>query len=142
MLASSLALAGGVLLTSAGPASAVTGGLETCTSFSTVVDLGTGAATGTISGCNSKGLNPGNITLNVATATGSIFWAAGHATSLISAIPEVGVGDCSTVGTGADLPVTVVITVLDGPFSGTTGGGVLCLDFGTFNLVNNGPITL
>jgi hypothetical protein len=145
MLASSLAFAGGVLLTSAGPASALAGGGQTCTSLSTTLDLGSGSVSGTISGCNSPGHNPGTIVLSIASGGGSIFWASGKATSLLQITSEqIGVGDCSSVNSpDPQLPVTVGLTVLNGPFVGTSGGGVLCVDVITLaSVVNGGPITL
>jgi hypothetical protein len=151
MLGASLLLSGGVLLATAGSASAAAGGLETCTSLTASIDLLTLTATGTISGCNSAGLNPGNITigpldLSGGPSPGSIFWAAGKATSLTTTSADITMGpDCSAIAASTgdpQLPITLTITVLAGPFAGTTGGGGACVDLVTFTLVNVGPITL
>jgi hypothetical protein len=151
MLASSALLAGGVLVATAGPTSASNaGGGQTCTSLTGTVDLSAAVPvlTGTLSGCNSVGHNPGAISAVVditgAPAPISILWASGNATTVGSITAAAFTGDCTAVNP-ADIPVTATITVGGGPFVGTMGTSVLCADITNFpmvTIVNNGPVKL
>lgn len=148
LLATSLMLAGGALVSTASPASALAGGGQTCTSLTATVDISATPpiATGTLSGCNSVGHNPGSLTAVVditgAPSPGSIFWASGKATSLITLTAAV--NTASTV-CASGIEADTTISVGGGPFVGTSGGGVLCADLSNFpvvSLTNFGPITL
>jgi hypothetical protein len=150
MLGSTLGLAGGTLLATAGPASAAAGGGQTCTSLSGTVDLSQAVPvlTGTLSGCNSVGHNPGQISAVVditgAPAPISIFWASGNATSVGSITAAAFTGDCTAVNP-ADIPIIATITVGGGPFVGTSGMSTICADITNFPMVaivNNGPVKL
>lgn len=149
MLTSSLILAGGAALVStAGPASALAGGGQTCTSLTATVDISAfpPVATGTLSGCNSVGHNPGQLTAVVditgAPSPGSIFWASGKATSLVTL---TAVANTASTVCPSGIEADTTITVGGGPFVGTGGGGILCADITNFPVVvltNFGPVTL
>ena len=130
MLGSALALTGGTLLATAGPASADNGGTNTCGTLLAGADLGAGTLTGTFSGCHQQGM--GTLTagfdISGGVSSGSIFWATGHATSLINlqliAIDFSGDG-CPTPGA---IAATVLLTVGGGPYEGSGSTATLCAD--------------
>jgi hypothetical protein len=142
-------LSGGAFVATAGPASALAGGGQTCTSLVGSVDLSQAVPTlnGTLSGCNSLGHNPGSISVVVditgAAAPGSIVWASGKATSLITltAAVDFSGGPCP----GGDIAVDATLTVGQGPYEGTRGTGIICADISGFPIVtltNFGPVSL
>jgi hypothetical protein len=144
VVASSLALTGGALLVTTTPASAVMGGLQTCQSLNLTLAPTTFPASGTISGCNSKGHNVGTVAISN-DSSGSITWASGMAASQISVgLAPFAVFCLSPFGNGA--LYTLTITVVSGPYAGTSGGAQVCATPGPgpneFTAVNQGPVTL
>jgi hypothetical protein len=138
MLGSTLGLAGGTLLATAGPASADSGGTNTCTGFSGSADLSAQIPllTGTLTGCHQQGSGAltGVLDITGATAPGSVFWVTGHATSVItfSAVIDLSGGPCPP----GDIAAAVTIMVGGGPYqSGTPGGGELCADPSGFPVI-------
>jgi hypothetical protein len=139
MLGASLALTGGLLLATAGPASATAG--NPCTTFSGTLDLTMFSATGTVSGCQSH--TGGTLTIPFVDITGGpstgfIHWDTGKATTAFVVTAVVGVGDCSS--TGLPIAATLTITATGGPYAGDVGGGVICTD--TAIILNATPITV
>jgi hypothetical protein len=148
MLAASLMLSGGAFVATAGPASALAGGTNSCTTFVGSADLIQGTLTGTFSGCHQQGSGMLNGILDItgAPAPGSIMWATGHATSVItfSAFVDFSGGPCPAPDIAAD----VTIVVGGGPYAtppAATGGGILCADpsgFPFIALTNFGPVVI
>jgi hypothetical protein len=150
MLGSSLFLAGGTLLATSGPASAEAGGVNVCSSFSGSADLSaqTPMITGTLTGCHQQGSGAltGVLDITGATAPGAVFWATGHATSVItfSAVIDLSGGPCPT----GDIAAAVTIMVGGGPYAtppSATGGGELCADASAFPIItlsSFGPVTI
>jgi hypothetical protein len=139
MLGASLALTGGLLLTTAGPASATVG--NPCTGLTGTIDLSGPSASGTLTGCQSHGggtLSLPFIDISGGPSTGSVFWNTGKATTLFTVTALVGVGDCSA--SGLPIAATLTITANGGPYTPDVGGGVICTDGTT--LVNAGPISV
>jgi hypothetical protein len=145
MLGASLMLSG-ALVTTAGPASALAGGTNSCTSFLGSADIIQGTLTGTFSGCHQQGSGvlSGALDITGAPAPGNIFWATGHATSVISfsASIDFSGGPCPA----GDIAADVTIMVGGGPYeSGTPGGGILCADPSGFPIIalsNFGPVVI
>jgi len=149
MLGASLILSGALVAT-AGPASAFAGGTNTCTSFSGSADLSAGVPmlTGTFSGCHQQGSGMLNGLLDItgAPAPGNIFWATGHATSVIefSAVIDFSGGPCPA----GDIAADVTIVVGGGPYAtppSATGSGILCADISGFPIIalsSFGPIVI
>ena len=148
MLGSSLMLAGGAVVAAAGPASAAAGGQNVCSTFSGSADLSAGVPmlTGTFSGCHQQGSGTVSAVLDItgAPAPGAIFWATGHATSVISlsAVIDFSGGPCPAGDVAAD----VTLTVGGGPYAlATPGGGIICADLSGFPIIalsNFGPVTI
>ena len=152
MLASTVAIIGGSLATTAVPSSAAPGGTNVCASFTAVgtVDLVTGATTsiGTLSGCHQQGsgttvqvVGP-NQDPNAPTPV-TVHWATGHATSegITTTVPHLS-GDPCPAG---DVAGDVSITVVHGPYTGSTGGFVICLDLSDFPILHAtsvGPVVI
>jgi hypothetical protein len=161
MLASSLLLASGTVLPTSGPASADAGGVNVCTGFSGVLDttfFPFPVVTGTLTGCHQQGSGVLTAVLDPFNGTqepGSVFWAAGHATSVISAqlisFDTTG-GPCAslTAPYSGDVALYVAILVGGGPYASPYAwGGFFCFsvsDFFQYNpmypLTNSGNIVI
>jgi hypothetical protein len=140
MLGASLALTGGVLLASAGPASATAG--NPCTTFVGTVDLSTFTAGGTLSGCQSHGGGTLSIPFldpSGGPSQGSIAWNTGKATTFVTITAQVFVGDCSAFP-AFPIPATLTTTATGGPYTPDVGGGTICTD--GVNLVNATPLSV
>jgi hypothetical protein len=151
MLGSTLGLAGGTLLATAGPAHAATGGQNVCDTFSGSADLSAAVpmVTGTFGGCHQQGSGALSGVLDVtgSPAPGSIMWATGHATSVISfsATIDFSGGPCPAGDVAADVTIDVGAGPYNTPEGGTPGSGILCADISGFpiiNLTNFGPTTI
>jgi hypothetical protein len=150
MLGSSLVLAAGTLLATAGPTSAAMGGVNVCGTFVGSADLSAGVPmiTGTFSNCHQQGSGTvsGVLDITGAPAPITIFWATGHATSVgsISASIDFSGGPCPAGDVAAD--TTLVIG--GGPYAtppSATGGGIICADISGFPVIaltNFGPVTI
>jgi hypothetical protein len=139
MLGASLLLSGGVLLATAGPASATEG--NPCTTLTGTIDLSGPSASGTLSGCKSHGggtLSLPFIDISGGPSQGSVFWNTGKATTAFTVTALVGVGDCTA--SGLPIAATLTITANSGPYTPDVGGGVICTDGTT--IVNAGPISV
>jgi hypothetical protein len=138
-MVASLACAGAAVLVSAGPAAASNaGGGQNCTSFTGTADLSatTPVVTGTLSGCNSQRDGTLTAVVDVAggVAPGSIAWATGKATSIITI--QVTNIDFSGAGCPAgDITATLDLEVTGGPYVGTGGINTACADISGFPLV-------
>jgi hypothetical protein len=147
MLGASLMLSGALVAT-AGPASALAGGTNSCTTFVGSADIIQGTLTGTFSGCHQQGSGvlDGILDITGAPAPGNIFWATGHATSVItfSAVIDLSGGPCPA----GDIAADVTIIVGGGPYAtppSATGGGILCADASGFPFIalsNFGPVVI
>jgi hypothetical protein len=141
-------LAGGAFLTTAGPATAATGGTNVCMSLSATENYSTGLGIGTLSGCHQQGSGTWSVNLFpiMGPNTGSITWQAGQATSEIvltlTNFVETG-GAC-----GSEVTAYSTITVTSGPYEGSNGSIVECADLSNFlsqgiiTVTNLGPITI
>jgi hypothetical protein len=151
MLGSSLVLAGGTLLATAGPTSAAQGGVNVCGTFVGSADLSQAppVLTGTFSNCHQQGSGTvtGVLDPSGAPAPVTIFWATGHATSVgsISAVIDFSGGPCPS----GDVAAATTIVVGGGPYSGlegsAPGSGEICADISGFPVIlltNFGPITI
>jgi hypothetical protein len=131
-------IGGGSLVATATPSSAAAGGTNVCTSFTetATIDPVTFVVTaiGTFSGCQQQGSGTFEYSMGPdqdPTAPGllTINWATGHAASevLASTVPRV------TVDPRCPVPYTATIdlsfTVVHGPYAGSTGQAVECIDF-------------
>jgi hypothetical protein len=150
MLGSTLGLAGGTLLATAGPASAASGGTNVCSTLVAGADLSSATLTGTFSDCHQQGTGSLQVGFDVsgAPSTGSIFWATGHATSLITiqliALDFSG-GPCPPAsGGGSDVAALVLLTVGGGPYEGSGSIATICADPTTtpITVTNLGPVTI
>jgi hypothetical protein len=162
MSAASLMLAGGAFLSTAGPANAGTPQTTVCTSLNATENylVASPVATGTVSGCHVQ--NPNALSQMVpafmsgawfqpssgptGSSQGSITWQTGHATSsvtfTVTNVVEPGQpgGVC-----GSAVTVYLTIAVTSGPFAGSNGTNIECVDASNIsNLVitNYGPITI
>jgi hypothetical protein len=151
MLGSTLGLAGGALLATAGPAHAATGGQNVCDTFSGSADLSAGVPVvqGTFGSCHQQGSGvlTGVLDITGAPAPGSIAWATGHATSVISfsASIDFSGGPCAPGDIAADVTILVGAGPYNTPEGGTPGTGILCADISNFpiiNLTNFGSTTI
>jgi hypothetical protein len=139
MLGASLALTGGLLLTTAGPASATAG--NPCTGLTGTIDLSVPSFSGTLTGCQSHSggtLSVPFVDISGGPSQGFVFWNTGKATTLFTVTALVGVGDCSA--TPFPIAATLTITANGGPYTPDVGGGVICTDGVT--IVNTGPISV
>jgi hypothetical protein len=144
--ATSLMLAGGALVTTATPSAAAVGGTNVCASFVATFDPSTGLSIGRLSGCHQQGSGTTVETPNLADPFApnpvSINWATGHATSDIIVSTGPTQGNPCPVG---DIAAAVSITVVHGPYRGSTGGYVICLDFSDSPLIHAtsvGPVVI
>jgi hypothetical protein len=147
MLVSAVTVVGGSLASTAVPASAAPGGTNVCTSGVATANVLTGMATGTFSGCHQQGsattsesFDPTN---PFAPTQVTVNWATGHATSVVIAQggPHLGTNPCPA----GDVAGDVHLTVVSGPYSGSTGGYVICFDLSEFPIINStsvGPIVI
>jgi hypothetical protein len=146
MLCSSLILAGGTLLATAGSASAAAGGTNVCNTLLAGADISAGTLTGTFSDCHQQGSGTvvAGFDVSGGASAGSIFWATGHATSLITlqliAIDFSGDG-CPTPGA---IAATVMLTVGGGPYEGSGSTAVICADPTTtpITVTNLAPVVI
>ena len=149
MLGSAVTLIGGSLVTTATPSSAAPGGTNVCASANATFDPFTGpVATGTFTGCHQQGSATSVETVNLADPSApnavTIYWATGHATSHVIAKggPFVGTGNPCPTG---DVPGSVSITVVSGPYTGWVGGYTICFDLSEFPIINStsvGPVVI
>jgi hypothetical protein len=141
---SSLVLGSGALATVAGPSSAATGGTNVCSSAVGVENANTGVGTEVLSGCHQHGSatvegvesTPGGPTQD------TIHWATGHATSHAVASGVLVSGAPCPVG---DLTNYVTLKVIEGPYAGSTGHNVICIDLSQFPIIhsmNLGPLVV
>jgi hypothetical protein len=146
LLGSTLLLAGGTLASSAAPVSAAPGGTNVCASLTATFDPSTGLSTGTLSGCHQQGSGTSIETPNLADPFApnpvTIRWATGHATSdlIVSSGPTSG-----TPCPAGDIAGAVSIAVVHGPYAGSTGGYVICLDFSDYPVIHStsvGPVVI
>jgi hypothetical protein len=150
MLGSALALTGGTLLATAGPASALPEGANTCNTLVAGADLSSATLTGTFSGCHQQGSGQlvAGFDVSGAPSTGSIFWATGHATSLISiqliALDFSGDGCPPASGGGSDVAALVSLTVGGGPYEGSGSIATICADPTTtpITVTNLAPVVI
>jgi hypothetical protein len=156
MSAASLMVAGGAFLTTAGPATAAPGGTNVCMSLSATESYSPGVPpTGTVSGCHQQmsgtWLQPPGPSYG--SSQGSIIWQTGGATSIVkftNTSLDYSGGPCpaSEAPPGAGVFAGFAITVLSGPYAGSTGTVMECVDFsgymsqGIVKLTNYGPITI
>jgi hypothetical protein len=133
MLGSTLGVAGGTLLATAGPAHADAGGVNICTTFNGVADATQSppVATGTLSGCHQQtsGVLSAVFDITGSPAPGDVAWQTGHATSAITlqAAIDFSGGPCPA----GDIAADVTIVVGGGPYAtppALTGSGILCAD--------------
>jgi hypothetical protein len=141
MLGASLALTGGVLLATAGPASATAG--NPCTNLTGTIDLSGPSFSGTLTGCQSHSggtLSVPFVDLTGGPSNGFVFWNTGKATTLFTVTAQVFVGDCSAF---PQFPIaaTLTITATGGPYTPDVGGGVICTD-GVSIQSNGSPISV
>jgi hypothetical protein len=142
MLGSAVTVGGGMLVATAGPASASAGGTDVCSAFAGTADVSTGVATQTYSGCQEHGSGTAQYTLGPTTQF-TIHWATGNATSdvVASSVLEPTGGPCPA----GELTNHVTLTVVDGAYAGSTGHNITCDDISGFPIVrvtNLGPIVI
>jgi hypothetical protein len=127
MFGSALTVAGGALVATAAPASAAKGGTNVCASFVGTFDFSTGVLRGTLSGCHQHRSGTLRVVFDLthpAPTPGSIRWATGHATSVITLTSLiVSAGPCPA----GDIVIHNTITVRSGPYTGTPGHEIDCL---------------
>ena len=138
---SAMIVGGGMLIATAGPASASAGGTNVCSTFAGTADLSTGVATQTYSGCQEHGSGTAQYTLGPTTQF-TIHWATGNATSDVVASSVIDpAGPCPT----GEISVDVTLTVVGGAYAGSTGDNVICSDISGLPIVHNtnlGPIVI
>jgi hypothetical protein len=146
MLVSLVVLTGGSLASTAVPATAAPGNTNVCTSLNATFDPSVGLAIGTLNGCHQQGSGTSVETPNLADPFApnpvTIHWATGHATSqlIVSTSPASG-NPCPT----GDIAGQVSISVVSGPYAGSTGGYVICLDLSEFPVIHStsvGPVVI
>jgi hypothetical protein len=127
MFGSALTLAGSALIVTAAPASAAKGGTNVCTSYVGTFNVSTGVLSGTLSGCHqhrSGTLEAVFDLVHPSPAPGSIHWATGGATSVITLTSLiVSAGPCPA----GDFVIDNTIRVSQGPYTGTPGHMIDCL---------------
>ena len=144
MSGSLVIVAGGALVTTAGPSSAATGGTDVCSSAISTSNFITGVGTERLSGCHQQGSatvvgiqqTPSSPTLD------TIHWATGHATSHAIAWAVVNFGAPCPAG---DVTNRVTLVVIDGPYAGSTGHNIICSDIRHLPIIHSwslGPITI
>jgi hypothetical protein len=144
MSGSLVILAGGALVTTAGPSSAATGGTNVCSSAVSTENFITGLGTERLRGCHQQGSATvvGIQRTPLGPTLDTIHWATGHATSHAIASAVVSFGAPCPAG---DITNRVTLVVIDGPYAGSTGHNVICSDLSQFPIINSmnlGPITV
>jgi hypothetical protein len=149
MWASAVVIIGGSLATTAVPSSAAPDGTNVCANANATFDPFTSPlATGTFTGCHQQRSATSVETVNLADPSApnavTIHWATGHATSQVIAQggPFVGTGNPCPAG---DIPGSVSITVVSGPYAGSVGGYTICFDLSDFPVINStsvGPVVI
>jgi hypothetical protein len=143
----SLISTGAALVANAAAASADNVDTNVCSSAAANLNYSTGVATGTLSGCQQRGsatdqtftdLNKPN-----APTSGTIHWATGNATThiIITSVPDSSVPCPAGFAFGTDSNITVV----DGPYGGSTGFEASCSDFSAFpivHIISVGPVLI
>ena len=146
MVVSVMTAVGGSLATTAVPASALPGGTNVCSSLVATFDPSTGLSTGTLTGCHQQGSGTTVETPNLADPFApnpvTIYWATGHATSqLVVSTGPVSGDPCPA----AEIAGKVSISVVSGPYAGSTGGYVICLDLSDYPIIHGtsvGPVVI
>jgi hypothetical protein len=139
-------LAGAALVASAGPASAATGGTNVCSSSVGTLNAVTGINVVTLSGCHQQGsgtveafIDPNH---RFGPNPGTIHWATGNATSHTVTMSVLDPSlPCPAGQFGSD----VTITVVDGPYAGSTATNAFCADVSGFPIIhttNLGPVVI
>jgi hypothetical protein len=144
MSGSLVIVAGGALVTTAGPSSAATGGTDVCSSAISTSNLNTGLGTETLSGCHQQGSATvvGIQQTPLSPTLDTIHWATGHATSHAIAFAVVSLGAPCPAG---DITNRVTLVVTDGLYAGSTGHNVICSDLSQFPILhsmNLGPVVI
>ena len=146
-MVSAVTLIGGSLATTASPASAAAGGTNVCASLVATFDPSTGVSTGALTGCHQQGsgttVQVPNLADPFAPSPFTIHWATGHATSeaIATPSPHLGGNPCPAGDAAGDISIAVV----SGPYAGSTGGYVICLDLSTLpalHATSVGPIVI
>jgi hypothetical protein len=145
MFASVVTIVGGTLAATAVPSSGAPGGTNVCTGFTATANVLTSVATGTLTGCHQQGsgttleiVDPNN---PLAPTPVTIAWATGHATSeaIVTVVPGPTTAACP-LGTG-----DVSLNVVDGPYTGSNGHFVQCLQsfsFPNISGISLGPVVV
>jgi len=146
MVVSVLTVVGGSLAGTAVPASAVAGGTNVCSSLDATFDPSSGLSTGTLTGCHQQGSGTTVETPNLADPFApnpvTIYWATGHATSQLVVSTSPVSGDPCPAG---EIAGKVSISVVSGPYAGSTGGYIICLDFSDYPILHGtsvGPVVI
>jgi hypothetical protein len=145
MSGSLVILAGGALVTTAGPSSAAMGGTNVCSSAVGTAVVGTSeVSTEVLTGCHQQGsgIVHGLQSTPSSPTQDTIHWATGHATSHAIASSVVSFGAPCPAG---DVTARVTLVVIDGPYAGSTGHNVVCIDISQLPIIhwtNLGPLTV
>ena len=144
MTASLVILAGGALVTTAGPSSAAKKGTNVCSRATSTSNIVTGVGTERLSGCrhHRSATVVGTQKSPSSPTHDTIHWATGHATSHAIAYAVVSFGAPCPAG---DITNRVTLVVVDGPYAGSTGHNVICVDLSRYPILtwtNLGPITI
>jgi hypothetical protein len=135
-------------VTTATPSFAAAGGTNVCESFDATAVAFTNPVIGTLSGCHQQGsgttVEVVDLNHPFAPTPVTIHWATGHATSevIVSVSALSGENPCPNK---LDSVAHVSITVVHGPYSGSTGGYVQCLDVSNFPILHAtsvGPVVI
>ena len=144
MTGSLVILAGGALVTPAGPSSAATRGINVCSRAISTSNLVTGVGTERLSGCrhHRSATVVGTQKTPTSPTHDTIHWATGHATSHAIAYAVVSFGAPCPAG---DITNRVTLVVIDGPYAGSIGHNVICSDLSQFPIIhsmNLGPLVI
>ena len=144
MTASLVILAGGALVTTAGPSSAAKKGTNVCSRATSTSNIVTGVGTERLSGCrhHHSATVVGTQKTPTSPTHDTIHWATGHATSHAIAYAVVSVGAPCPAG---DVTNRVTLVVIDGPYAGSTGHNIICSDISHLPIIHSwslGPITI
>ena len=144
MTASLVILAGGALVTPAGPSSAATRGINVCSRAISTSNLVTGVGTERLSGCrhHHSATVVGTQKTPTSPTHDTIHWATGHTSSHAIAYDVVSSGAPCPAG---DITNRVTLVVTDGLYAGSTGHNVICSDLSQFPILhsmNLGPVVI
>ena len=144
MTASLVILAGGALVTTAGPSSAAKKGTNVCSRATSTSNIVTGVGTERLSGCrhHRSATVVGTQKSPSSPTHDTIHWATGHATSHAIASAVVNAGAPCPAG---DITNRVTLVITDGPYAGSTGHNVICSDLSQFPIIhsmNLGPLVI